>query len=67
MLEIIFQSSKVSSVLPKKNSTAQGQDLNAPAADIHILKVPRPGMFPWWGWCKEPGTISANPFANQLE
>ena len=25
------------------------EDLDAPAADTHTLKVPHPGMVPWWG------------------
>jgi len=29
---------------------AQGQEIDSPTADTHTLKVPRPGMLPWWGW-----------------
>ncbi len=32
--------------MPKKNPTAQGQDLDDPAANTPTLKVPHPYQFP---------------------
>jgi len=65
MPAIIFQSSGLSSVFPKKNPTGQGQDLDAPAADTHAFKVPYPGMFPWWG-CFAPEKLGPGKVRGQF-
>ncbi len=64
MLAVTVQNSRLSSVLPKKNPTAQGQDLDAPAADTHTIEVPYPGMVPWRG-CFTPEKLGPEEVRGQ--